>query len=79
MTNYFEAIQKLPKDLNFIFMGWGDDELKALQFAKEKNFKSNDLFGCMISRPLLLNFFDMSDVVIDQFKIGTWEQQQLKL
>ena len=66
-----KAIKGLPKNLNFIFTGWGENRKDAISLSKKYQIKDNiDFLDFLISKPLLKQFYDMTDVMVDQFHIG---------
>ena len=66
------VIKNLPRDINFIFMNWGPDREKVISICKKKKINKQICFlNFIASKPVLYKFMDMSDAVIDQFKIGT--------
>lgn len=69
----FRAISRKDFPIYLIFAGWGNDYLKALEFVeKSKNEHKVRLLDFALSKPLLYQMFDSVDIVIDQFRFGTY-------
>ncbi|PID28827.1 MAG: hypothetical protein CSB55_03490 [Candidatus Cloacimonadota bacterium] len=70
-NHVIEAIKELPDDkFQFFFSGWGTD----LEDAKMRLSVRKDVFflGKVLSKSLLMKFFRISDLVIDQLIWGTY-------
>ena len=58
-------------NIHIIFSGWGVDLQKARQFVKDNQLEGKTTFlNCALSKPLLYQFYQYADFVVDQFIVG---------
>lgn len=66
---FFDGIEKFKNELNIICMGWGNDMNYFINNTSSKNIKVLDI---IVSKPILSELFRRADLVVDQFKFGTY-------
>jgi glycosyltransferase involved in cell wall biosynthesis len=69
-----EALTRIPaRSLHVLFAGWGDDYGRAIALAERNGIRDRVSFlPCALTKPLLYRFFGAVDLVIDQFRFGTY-------
>jgi len=60
---------KLDGKIHFIFSGWGSNYQDAKMYVSPKN---STFLPCAVSKPILFEFFNSVDIVIDQFILGCY-------
>lgn len=67
-----KAVAKKKIPIFLIFCGWGKDYQKAIKLASSLNFKDLIFLPFAVSKPLLFDLMDSVDIVVDQFKLGSY-------
>ena len=69
---WLEALRRTQhRDVHWLVTGWGSDHAKAKKFVLENGLKESITFlSSALSRPLLAEFMQTSDLCVDQFRGG---------